>query len=255
MGKRKKGKLRIGTSNIVVPGNKQSFPTEYQQRSRLRYYASLFNTLEVNSTFYKVPMPATFEKWSMDVPDDFQFTIKLWKEVTHVKELKFDPDNIDHFLNAAARTGKKKGCLLIQFPGKINLDYYNLVEEILQRVDDHDEQDKWRIAVEFRNASWYVNETKELLDEYGASLVLHDIPKGKNFDINKKASFVYIRYHGPTGNYRGSYSDEYLKEQNLAIQRWLKEGKDVYAYFNNTMGIAFDNARTLMAMSNGGDSL
>ena len=248
MGKQKIGTLRIGTSNIVLPGNKQSFPQAFHDKSRLNYYASLFNTLEVNSSFSKVPMPATFEKWSQDVPGDFQFTIKLWKEITHVKELEIDLNNIDHFLKAANRIGDKKGCLLIQFPGKIHLDYYQQVEKILQRIKQFDPLHPWRLAIEFRNASWYVNETLELLDEYGASLVLHDIPKGKNASLNKKAAFIYTRYHGSAGDYRGSYSDDFLLQEANKINNWLNAGKNVYAYFNNTIGSAFENARVLMGM-------
>src|SRR5436189_2941165 len=125
-----KGIFRTGTSNIVVPGNKQSYPAVFQGKSRLNYYSSFFNSLEVNSSFYKVPKPATFEKWSHDVPEDFKFTVKLWKEITHVKELKTNLASIEMFLNAADRLGNKKACLLVQFPGKITVEYYNQVENI-----------------------------------------------------------------------------------------------------------------------------
>ncbi|MEP6676671.1 MAG: DUF72 domain-containing protein [Ferruginibacter sp.] len=248
--KYKKGIVRIGTSNIVVPGNQQTYPPAYQGKSRLNYYSSFFNSLEVNSSFYKVPMAATFKKWSLDVPDDFQFTVKLFKEITHAKELNTDLDLINNFLNAANQLGNKKGCLLVQFPGKISIEYYSQVESILSRINDYDKKKKWRIAVEFRHASWYCGETFELMDAHNASLVLHDIPKGRNADVNKKAEFVFIRFHGPTGDYRGSYSDAALKEYADKIQNWLISGKDVYAYFNNTMGSAFDNARTLRRILN-----
>ena len=249
--KKKKAICYVGTSNIVVPGNQTTYPPEFQGKSRLNYYSSFFNSLEINSSFYKVPMPSTFEKWSLDVRDDFQFTVKLWKEITHVKELKADLDQINNFLNAANKLGKKKGCLLIQFPGKITLDYFTGVEEILSRVHQHDPENPWRIAVEFRHSGWYVGETFEMMDEYNASLVLHDIPKGRNEALNKNAAFVFIRFHGPTGNYRGSYSDEALKEYAGKIKVWLKEGKDVYAYFNNTIGNAFENARSLQRLLHG----
>jgi uncharacterized protein YecE (DUF72 family) len=242
------GVLRIGTSNIVVPGNKLSFPPEYQQKSRLNYYSSLFNSLEVNSSFYKVPMRSTFEKWAADVPADFNFTVKLWKEITHIKDLKFKLSNIDYFLNAADGIGAKKGCLLVQFPGKINLEYYNQVEQILEQLQQLDPYNTWHKVVEFRNTSWYVNEAHELLDDYNASLVLHDIPKSKNTKLNKKATVAYYRYHGPKGDYREGYSDNYLAEQFQQMQQWLNEGKDVYAYFNNSLGDAFENALTLRKM-------
>ena len=245
MAKQKSGILRVGTSGIVVPGNKQSFPPDFKLRSRLSYYSSLFDTLEVNSSFYKVPMPSTFEKWSNDVPDEFQFTLKLWRQITHIKELKFDLADIDFFLKAAEKIGKKKGCLLIQFPGKITMEYYNQVEQVLKRISEMTAQSNWRKAVEFRDKSWYGGETSELLDEHQASIVLHDIPKSRIFDLHTAAPFAYYRFHGPTGNYNGSYSNDYLLQQSKKIRELLYSGKDVYAYFNNTIGDAFNNASRL----------
>lgn len=244
------GKLCIGTSNIVVPGNKSTYPEKYRQKSRLHYYSSLLNSLEVNSSFYKVPRQVTFEKWSMDVADNFSFSVKLWKEITHIKRLHFEPDNIDLFLKAANGLGGKKGCLLVQFPGKITVDDYNKLEELLERITAFAPEDPWRIAIEFRNPSWYVGETNELLDEYGASLVVHDIPKSKNEAPNKGANFVYCRFHGPTGNYRGSYTDERLHQYYEQAQAWMRQGKDVYTYFNNTLGSALENVLQLKKIAN-----
>jgi uncharacterized protein YecE (DUF72 family) len=249
MKNKRRGILRIGTSNIVVPGTKQSFPEEFKLKSRLNFYSSLFNTLEINSSFYKVPLRSTFEKWALDVPEDFRFTVKLWKEITHVKELCCDLQNIDFFLNKAEGLGYKRGCLLVQFPGKISLEYYSRVEQILQRIRENSSGKEWPLAVEFRNAAWYVRETFELMDEYEASIVLHDIPKARNMELNRQAPFVYLRFHGPKGDYRGSYANEFLKEQSEKIQSWLVEGKDVYAYFNNTMGAALDNVLTLKKLA------
>src|SRR6187551_3460492 len=113
------GRIRIGTSNGHMTGNKSTFPTAYQLKSRLHYYSSLFNSIEVNSCFYKTPLLSTYEKWAHDVPEDFQFTLKLSRDITHAKELNGDLAGMGAFLNAATGTGTKKGCLLIQFPGKI----------------------------------------------------------------------------------------------------------------------------------------
>ena len=248
MTKPNKGTLRIGTSGIVVPGSKESFPAEYKLKSRLNYYSSLFNTLEVNASFHKLPMLSTFEKWSFDVPEDFQFTIKVWKEITHIKKLKTDIDNVAIFLKAAGGIGDKKGCLLVQFPGSVTLDFYNEVEEILLKIQELDSENAWQKAIEFRSTTWYVGETDELLGSIGASMILHDMPKSKNLEINEKIPFVYFRFHGPTGNYRGTYSNEFLEEQSGKIRNCMNDGKDVYAYFNNTMGSAFDNAMSLKAM-------
>lgn len=243
-----RGILRIGTSGIVVPGNKQSFPLEYQRSSRLSYYASLFNTLEINSTFRKIPMISTFEKWSLEVPEDFEFTLKLWQEITHVKQLNIAYENIDIFFKAAKNIGNKKGCLLVQFPGSITAGYSSVVEKILLRLHELDNANEWRKAIEFRSTSWYTSDTYNLVDKYNASIVLHDMPKSKNFATGEAAKFIYIRYHGPKGDYRGSYTNEFLEEQAANITTYLNDGKDVYVYFNNTMGSAFDNAMSLKAM-------
>jgi uncharacterized protein YecE (DUF72 family) len=250
-----KGILRIGTSGIVVPGNKQSFPAEFQHKSRLNYYASLFNTLEINSSFYKLHKASTFERWSLDVPETFRFTVKLWKEITHVKELNIRLENIDEFFTAASQVGNKKGCLLVQFPAGITNGCIKQVEQILQRLHQPDHESKWCKAIEFRSITWYNTETCHLLDNYNASMVLHDMPKSKNSEVNKGAKFIYIRYHGPTGDYKGSYSIEFLKEQAGKIGSFLNQGKDVYVYFNNTMGNAFENAMSLKAMFENGDDV
>ena len=247
MKKKPRGNLYIGTSNIVVPGKRENYPADYRDKSRLHYYSSIFNSVEINSTFYKVPMPTTFERWATEVPEDFQFTIKLWKEITHCKNLQYEAEKIGFFMQAASRMGAKKGCLLVQFPGKISMENFNVVEELLEQLTGANELG-WRIAVEFRNPGWYIGETSEMLDVFQASLVLHDIPKSRNEALNKAATFVYCRCHGPTGNYRDSYSNEYLQERATQIRSWLHSGKDVYAYFNNTMGSAYENALTLQEM-------
>lgn len=246
----KRGKFFAGTSNVVITGNRQTFPEAYRQKSRLHYYATLFNSVELNSTFYKLPRAATFEKWSGDVPADFKFSIKLWKEITHVKELHFKDEDISRFMMSAEMINAKSGCLLIQFPGKISLDYFGRMEVLLQQIKQADKNKQWTMAVEFRNDSWYVSETNELLDEYNAAMVIHDIRKGKNSSVNKKAPAVYIRFHGPAGDYRGSYDKKFLASQAVLINEWMGLGKDVYAYFNNTIGSAFENSKTLQQLVN-----
>lgn len=238
-------RIWIGTSNIVLPGNKSTFPGEFQSRSRLNYYSSLFNSVELNSTFYKVPMAATFKKWADDAGPAFRFSVKLWQGITHAKDCKFSEEDIERFVKNASMLQENKGCLLLQFPGKITLDYFNQVEHMLRMLTHAQNVNTWNMAVEFRNASWYTGETMELLDGYNASLVLHDYPKGKNNELNKKAPVAYIRFHGPTGDYRGSYSHESLLQKTAEIQQWLKSGKEVYTYFNNTIGDAYQNAHTL----------
>ncbi|MBC7388926.1 MAG: DUF72 domain-containing protein [Opitutaceae bacterium] len=240
-----KGILRIGTSGIVVPGKKTDYPEIYRSGSRLAYYSSLFPSVEINSTFHKVPKASTFAKWSSEVPESFKFTIKLWRGITHAKKLKFNLQDIDFFIEAASQIENKKGCLLVQFPGSITSDYSEEVEEILHRINTFQEEYKWQVAIELRNISWYQEVTYDLLDKYGVSLVYHDLAASKPSFISQKVNIVYLRFHGPTGNYRDSYSEQFLNAQAISIRNWLLENKEVYVYFNNTMGGALNNARYL----------
>jgi uncharacterized protein YecE (DUF72 family) len=244
---KEKGFLRIGTSGIVVPRSRKSHANNFKHKSRLNYYSSLFNTIEINSTFKKIPRASTFEKWSKDVPEDFQFTLKLSKEITHVKWLNIQVDKIDAFIAAANHLGNNKGCILIQFPGSITSDFSREVEQILLRLHQVDSKKEWRKAVEFRSPSWYNSHTNNLLHRYGASLVLHDMSTSKNLEYCESANFIYFRFHGPKGDYRGSYSADFLEEQAKEIRKLLNE-QDVYVYFNNTLGNALENALALKSL-------
>jgi uncharacterized protein YecE (DUF72 family) len=250
--KSKKGLFRSGTSNVVVPEpNKAAFPIAFQSKSHLEYYASLFNSVEINRTFYKLPLPATLEKWARQVPDDFKFTVKLWKEITHVKDLCYKPEDVATFMRTVAGIGMKKGCLLVQFPAGLGIQHAASLKRLLSDVTAADSSSSWRIVVEFRNWDWYIPPVCRLLNQYNAGLVLHDMPlKGISVlypesQYALKPSFapesfatddgiIFKRYHGPNGDYKGSYSLSFLEEEAIEIKEWLDQGKDVYAYFNNT---------------------
>jgi len=235
-----------GTSNVVLPvPNKGHFPPEYQDRSRLCYYASLFNTVEINSTFYKIPMPRTVEKWATEVPDEFRFTFKLWGGITHAKELSYDEAGINKFMSAINMAGDKKGCLLVQFPASIKISYFHKLKSLLGGLQAAGAAEEWKLAIEFRDRSWYRDDVYELLEQYSAAVVIHDMPNSITPLISMEADFVYMRFHGERGDYRGSYTDDLLQEQAAYIKDYLDEGKSVYVYFNNTMGEAVHNAAAL----------
>ena len=234
-----------GTSGLVLPvPNKQAFPAEYRAGTRLTYYSTLFNSLEVNSSFYKIPRAATFAKWVTEVPDDFRFTVKLWRGITHAPSLAFAPSAIDLFMQAAAHLRPKKGCLLIQLPPGARVDRAPQLERLLEAVARQAEG--WKLAIEFRDNSWYVDATDALLERFSAGRVLQDMPASLNWEETTIASFVYLRYHGPAGDYRGGYSKERLSRDASRIKNWLAEGKEVYVYFNNTIGSALPDAQFLM---------
>ncbi|MCU1617950.1 MAG: hypothetical protein JWO98_5490, partial [Frankiales bacterium] len=226
-----KGAYYSGTSNIVLPvPNKTMFPAAFQSKSRLCYYASLFNSLEVNSSFYKIPLGRTVEKWAADVPDNFRFTFKLWQGITHNKGLIFNPDDVNRFTQVIANAGNKAGCLLVQFPASITSAYCNQFERLLISLRDNDPELIWKIAIEFRSNTWYRDDIYRLLDSYQMGFVLHDMPASLAPMINTAADFIYLRFHGPEKGYRGSYADDFLYEYAGYIEEWRNEGKIVYAY-------------------------
>lgn len=235
-----------GASGLVLPvPNKSLYPPEFQDKSRLTYYGSLFNSIEINSSFYRLPQASTIRKWTTEVPDNFRFTYKLWRDITHNKQLLFNTENIDRFMQVIDAAGDKKGSLLIQFPGSNDVGNIRQLEKLLINIEDTGLGDGWDVAVEFRNKSWYIDDVYRLLDEHRTAMVIQDMPKSLTPMIDMDSEFVYLRFHGPHGGYRGSYNDAFLSEYAQYINEWLADGKRVYAYFNNTMGDAINNLITL----------
>ncbi|MEO5906514.1 MAG: DUF72 domain-containing protein, partial [Saprospiraceae bacterium] len=237
-----------GLSCLCLPIPKYLFPDEHKDSSRLTYYSTFFNSIEINSSFYKVPMSATVNKWQASVPGNFKFTFKLWKQITHLDRLQFDPSDVNRFMRSIDSAGNKKGCLLIQFPPKLGIDNMQQLQKLLAVVKETTISDPWDLAVEFRHKSWYHESTYELLDSNNAAMVIHDLPKSATPMEDLQTDIVYMRFHGPTGNYRGSYSDDVLSEYALYIKDWIEEGKIVYVYFNNTAGDAFMNLDVMNGM-------
>ena len=234
-----------GTSGLVLPVNKEQYPPDFQGKSRLEYYAYLLNSVEINSTFYKLPTSTTLSKWSENVPENFQFTFKISKTITHSKSLDFSLQDVVAFMDVIENMKDKKGCLLIQFPPSIRIEKFKKVQNLLIEIQKLNSQNSWKIAIEFRDSSWYISEVYEILEELNTTLVMHDMAKGSTgWDITN-GNFIYIRLHGPEPRYRGNYSDEFLKDFAGKIKKWIKSGKVVYVYFNNTLGSAFKNLEDL----------
>jgi uncharacterized protein YecE (DUF72 family) len=237
-----------GTSNVALPvPDKEHYPPQFQNTSRLHYYASLFNTVEVNSSFHRIPMQRTVEKWVNDVPANFRFTFKLWRGITHAKELNYETADIARFLHAINIAGDKKGCILIQFPASIKIAYLQKVRKLL---DDLQVAliAGWMLAVEFRDKEWYTHKVYQSLEQYHAIVVTQDMPASATPFRDMNAAFVYLRFHGENGRYRGTYATEILQNYAAAINNWRKNGKTVFTYFNNTLGEAAQNAITLQGL-------
>lgn len=106
----------------------------------------------------------------------------------------------------------------------------------------------YRIALEMRHTSWYTKHIYALANTYHAGIVLHDMPNSFIRETATRAPFVYLRFHGPAGDYKGGYTDGQLQQYATRIHAWMQEGKEVYVYFNNTIGDALQNAITLRHM-------
>ena len=239
-----RGKFISGTSGLVLTEpNKKHFPKDFQDKSRLSYYSSKFNSIEINSSFYKIPICRTYRKWSLQVPDDFQFSIKLWKGISHNRESDLKKD-VELFFSALECLGNKNGCLLVQFPASAPMDLFRF-KNILEQIKKMDPKGYWRLAIEFRHNQWYKKEVFRIIDKYGASLVLHDMPHSFIDKLKGNPTFVYLRFHGEKGDYRGTYSIDFLNDKANEIRQWMSQGLDVYVYFNNTIGGAAENLETL----------
>jgi uncharacterized protein YecE (DUF72 family) len=226
-----------------VPIKQSQYPPQFSGATRLQYYASLFSSLEVNSSFYKIPKAATVEKWRQSVPSHFRFTFKVPKAVTHAKGLQFRVADVEHFTEVVAHTGDKKGCLLVQLPPSVSRERQEELEGLLECL--RDDARGWKIAVEFRHMSWYDRAVYRVLQSYGATLVEQDLPTSATPRVQVAEDFTYLRFHGPDGGYRGSYDETTLAGYAARIVDGIKNGRDMYVYFNNTMGDAIGNLQTL----------
>lgn len=235
-----------GTSGLLLPvPNKSHYPDDFKDKSRLFYYASLMNSIEINSSFYKIPQASTVKKWAADVPDEFRFTFKLSKEITHQKQLFFNPETLSRFFKVIGEVEGKKGCLLVQFPPSVRVSHLSQIRFLMSALRENDQEMKWKIALEFRHPSLYEDDIYELLEIFRLGMVTHDKSPANSPLRETDPNFVYLRFHGPGGNYRGSYRDDELSEYASYVVEWLSEGKEVFTYFNNTMGSAHANLNTL----------
>jgi uncharacterized protein YecE (DUF72 family) len=234
------GEFYGGTSGLQIAMPKRDFPLHQSHLSRLGYYALQENSIEINSSFYKLPQAKTVQRWATESPHHFRFTFKLWKEVTHQKNLIFKGEDVGMFKAAIELPDDRKGCILVQLPPSMQSSAKSQLQELLLVLGND-----WPIAVEFRHNSWYNDAVFEMLFKANVAMVIQDFPKAATPIELTSDDFVYLRFHGPSGNYKGSYNDSFLYEYAMYINEWRQEGKTVYCYFNNTAGAALENLNFL----------
>jgi uncharacterized protein YecE (DUF72 family) len=237
----------IGTSGFAYDKwHGRFYPEDVDRKRLLAYLSQYLNAVEINSSFYHLPKPQTIRNWQKQVPEDFRLCLKISRYITHRKRLTDSKDPIRVFMSSAKALKTRRGPLLLQLPPGLKPEFARL-EEVLKGFKKA--APSFQIAVEIRHPDWYGRELNKLLDKYGASLVVHDMPRSRCEKPNAKADFIYMRFHGPKGDYHGKYAPRNLAGPARKIRRWLKQGKDVYVFFNNDAdGYAPTDAEKLAEM-------
>jgi uncharacterized protein YecE (DUF72 family) len=244
-----KGTLFVGTSGWSnLTWGKGVLPRAVPQRERLARLSGIFNAVEVNSSFYRLPPPGCAARWASAVPPGFRFAVKLSRFITHIQKLRMDSADpgLSSFLETIADLGDKRGPLLVQLPPNLRKDAA-LLDEFLKKLHAAMPSSPWRIAVELRHPSWRSDEITKILDRHAAALVVADMPACTVSEPNRGAPFVYIRRHGPAGDYKGGYAPERIAEDAALVERELGSGRDVFVFYNNTIDPdAAENALALL---------
>lgn len=233
-------KVYIGCSGWSYPSWKGVFyPPDLGSSDYLAYYAHRFNTVEVNSTFYHFPAAQTVQSWVSQVPDDFKFSLKVSRLITHTKRMQQVQEPLHRFYGLQDILQDKVGCFLFQFPANFHFTAHNL-EQILTHVDA-----TYKNVLEFRHASWWCPEAINSLQ--GKRLIFCTV-SGFNVPtaLTVSQGVSYIRFHGDS-SYVASYSDQALS--NWAHQIQESGAQELWAYFNNTTyAHAISNATVLKSI-------
>jgi uncharacterized protein YecE (DUF72 family) len=225
------------------------YPEHIPNQKMLPFYFQSFQSVEINSSFYHLPLRKTFENWRDAAPEDFVFAVKASRFITHVKKLTDTAEAVQRFFERASGLGRKIGPVLFQLPPGLKINPGKLRSFLDQLPPGH------RYSFEFRNTSWFHPEIFSLLRDYGAAFCIYELG-GRISPIEVTAGFVYVRLHGPGGPYQGCYSREALTEWSIRFARWARESRDVYCYFDNDQaGFAAQNALELQEQLAGDLSL
>jgi uncharacterized protein YecE (DUF72 family) len=207
------------------------YPPTLPQHAWLEHYASRFDTVEINNTFYRLPEASSFRDWRRRVPRTFTYAVKASRFLTHMKKLKDPEKPIQRFVERARHLGPALGPILFQLPPHWPVNFERL-ETFLAALPS-----RRRYAIEFREPSWYARDVLALLESYKIALCLHDMPGSESPKV-VTGPFVYVRFHGSqgTGKYGGTYRDRALDGWAEWLADHLRAGLPVYAYFNNDAG-------------------
>ncbi len=217
------------------------YPDSLPARRWFEHYATLFNTVEINNTFYRLPSCSAVETWASQAPAGFVYSLKLGSFGSHRMKLSDAGSWLPNHLDRVDRLGVAGGPTLVQLPPRWRPNPSRLDEFLTTAPSEK----RW--AVELRDPGWLNDETYDVLRRHAAALCVHDLLAGQPWELT--ADWTYIRFHGPNAleqPYRGRYGEKRLSSIAERLSSWLADGVDVYAYFNNDdSGYAVQDARLL----------
>lgn len=240
--------LFIGTSGFSYSHweNGVFYPKNLPRAYQLEHYAKQFNSVELNSPFYRFPSEKTFQNWHRRVPDNFVFALKVNRFITHVKKLKGCRKEWLEFSKRAIFLKKKLGPFLFQFPAswQKNLERLDDFMRIIRKTGN-----RFRFAFEFRHKSWFSGDVYCFFkNRRNLSFCIINSPYWPSVD-EVFGGFVYLRMHGKKSLYSSNYSHKELKNLAQKIKKYLSQNLDVYCYFNNdARGFACQNAKALQKL-------
>jgi len=234
-------KIFIGTSGWQYGHWRGVFyPQDLKYSEWFGFYCKYFSTVEINVTFYRDVRPSTFQKWYSITPDEFLFSVKTSRQITHFKKLKATQELVDNFLNRVAFLKEKLGVILIQLPPSLKFDE-SVIKDFFSILDKD-----YRYTIEVRNKTFIDDVFFNILKENNIAFCISDSAGRYPFYETITADFVYIRLHGSQRLYASEYTEEELKQWCQKIKSW---NKITYVYFDNDyMGYAVKNALQLKNM-------
>ncbi len=229
--------LLIGTSGWSYKNWSGFYPEDVSPKDYLGYYTGQFNSVEVNATYYNLPSENTVNKWRETAADDFRFSVKGHRRITHYNKMKDVNEPLNQFLSRMRLLGDTLKTVFWQFPPNFKKNTERL-ESFLEKLPD-DQQ----FAFEFRHTSWLNKEVYDLLSDTNAAIVWQSSGEFPD-DCTPTTDFIYIRFHGLTG-YRYSYKKSDLESWAEIVQKQLDKGRDAQIYFNNPGGNAVESAQMM----------
>ena len=230
----------IGCSGFHYKEWKKVFyPSNIPQTKWFEYYCRHFNTIELNTTFYRFPRPDALLNWYKRSPVEFKFSVKAPRLITHYKLFKESEGMLgDFYASIYEGLGEKLGCVLFQLPSRVAYSD-EMLERIVEILDPSFDN-----VVEFRDASWWREKVYKKLKKYGISFCGISYPKLPD-EVKKNTHMLYYRFHGVPILYKSEYDADFV-EKIITDIKMISRVKEAYIYFNNTWGIgAINNARQM----------